>query len=164
MKIDQTEIVNSKLFNIKVSHGEKEVVLGDPVSNYSGEFDISQLLELCTISSFKDYKTHWEITLLSKKFSSLPYSKIVLAISKDYFLKKQIYYYNTGINFAKDYRKSDVHYPRLEITNTDFNRKPINESLFKTAAYFSRFGKTVALSQKLKKYTMTDKRSLQTNQ
>lgn len=163
LKIDQTEIVNSKGFNIKISHGEKEVVLGNPVSNYSGEFDIAQVLEYCTIGTFKDYKAYWEITLLSKKFSSLPYSRIVLNISKDYFLKKQIYYYNTGINFAKDYKKTDVHYPRLEITNTDFNRKPVNESLFKTATYFSRLGKTAALSEKLKKYKMTDKRSIQTN-
>ena len=53
--------------------------------NYFGNFDIKPLLDLCKIESFKDYKTYWEITLTAKNLSNLPYSKIIIQISRKYF-------------------------------------------------------------------------------
>lgn len=153
MKIGDSEILNSKTVFLKINHTEKAVEISNPVKNYFGDFDIKPLYDLCKIESFLDYKSYWEITLVSKQYSSLPYSKIIVQISKNYFLQKQIFYYNTAINFSKDYRSPDSHYPRLEITYSNFNRNPVAASLFNTSSYFTKSGKEhILLTEKLKKY------------
>lgn len=152
-KIGDTEILNSKTVFLKINHNEKAMEILNPVANYFGEFDIKSLYDLCKIESFKDYKSYWEITMVSKTYSSLPYSKIIVQISKKYYLQKQIFYYNTAINFSKDYKSPDSHYPRLEITYTNWNRNPIPTSVFNRDTYFTTSDKKqIILAEKLKKY------------
>jgi hypothetical protein len=122
------------------------------------------LLELCKIEKFIDYKSYWEITMTAKPFSSLPYSKIIVRVSKTYFLQRQVFYYNTATNFSQDFRKPDVHYPRLEIVYANYNRNAINASVFKNSTYFTALGKDgIVLSQRLKKYEIVDQRNNSNN-
>jgi hypothetical protein len=160
MKIGETEILNSKAVNLKISHPEKAVEISDPINNYFGNFDVKPLLNLCKIESFKDYKTYWEITLITKKYSNLPYSKIVIQIAKNYFLQKSIFYYNTAVNFSKDYRAPNAYYPRLEVINTNYNRNPVNSSFFNSNSYFilSR-KKQYVMTARLGKYEVIDQRT-----
>jgi len=161
MKIDQTEILNSKSINLKISHSEKAIQIADPLKNYFGNFDIKPLLDLCKIESFKDFKVYWEITLTAKNYSNLPYSKIIIQISKKYFLQKSIFYYNTAVNFSKDYRAPKSYLPRLEVTNTNFNRKAVNPSLFTTKYYFTASGQNKYVpAERLKNYEIIDLRNI----
>jgi hypothetical protein len=161
MKIDQTEILNSKNINLKISHAEKAIQIADPLKNYLGSFDIQPLFELCKIESFKDFKSYWEITLRAKNYSSLPYSKIILQITKKYFLQKSIFYYSTAVNFSKDYRAPKSYYPRLEVTNTNFNRSTGNASRFSTKLYLTISGKNKYVPvQKLQHYEVIDQRTI----
>lgn len=161
MKIDQTEILNSKTINLKISHLEKAILMGDPVKSYSGDFDIKPLLDLCKIESFRNLKAYWEIILTPKIDSELPYSKIIVQISKKYFLQKSFFYYNTSMNFSKDYRKPKSYYPRLEVNNTNFSKKVANPSLFKTNTYFSSWSKNkYVLVAGLKNYEVIDQRNI----
>lgn len=158
-KIGDTEILNSKAVHLKISNEEKAIEISAPVSNYAGDFDMKPLLDLCKIEKFTDFKSYWEITLLTKTYSSLPYSKIVIQVTKNYFLQKQIFYYNSAVNFSTDYRKPDPHYPRLEIVNTNFNRSPVNASIFSTKTYFTTSAKKqIILAERLKKYEIIDQR------
>lgn len=160
MKIGETEVLNSKTINLKISHPEKAIEISNPVGNYFGNFDMKPLLELCKIDAFKDFKTYWEITLIAKPYSSLPYSKIVIQVSKIYFLQKQVFYYNTAINFSKNYRTPNAHYPRLEVLNTNYNRNPISASVFNSNSYFTLSDKKrIILSERLKKYEIIDQRT-----
>jgi hypothetical protein len=161
MKIDQTEMLNSNTINLKISHPEKAIQIADPVKNYFGTFDIKPLLDLCKIESFKDLKTYWEITLTAKNYSNLPYSKITVQISKKYFLQKSIFYYSTAVNFSKDYRAPKSYYPRLEISNTNFNRKAVNTVLFTTKYYLTTSGKNkYVLTKRLLHYEVIDQRNI----
>lgn len=160
MTIGKTEILNSKTVNIKISHPEKAIEISNPVNTYSGDFDMKPLLDLCKINLFRDLKTYWEITLTPNTFSGLTYSKIVVQISKAFFLQKQVFYYNTATNFSKDYRKPDLHYPRLEIIYTDFNRNIVNPSFFDIKRFYSYTPSTgIKLVEKLKKYEIIDQRT-----
>ncbi|TRX33703.1 hypothetical protein FNW52_14845 [Flavobacterium sp. ZT3R18] len=164
MKIGETEILNSKSVNLKVSHPEKAIEISTAVPTYFGDFDMKPLLELCKIDKFVDYKGYWEITMTAKPFSSLPYSKIEVRVSKTYFLQKQVFYYNTATNFSQDFRKPDVHYPRLEVIYANYNRKAVNASVFKNSSYFSTFGKDrIVLSPRLQKYEIVDQRNNSNN-
>jgi hypothetical protein len=164
MKIGNTEILNTKKVNLKISHPEKMIEINNPLPNYLGDFDMKPLLDLCKIEKCIAFKSYWEITLHTKQFSSLPYSKIIVRISKTYFIQKQVFYYNTITNFSKDYRKPDGHYPRLEVNYSNFNRNPISPSVFNSNTYFTSLGKkSVVLSQKLKNYGVVDQRSVANN-
>lgn len=162
-KIGNTEMLNTKKVNLKISHPEKMIEINKPVSNYKGDFDIKPLLDVCKIEKCVDLKTYWEITLTTKSFTGLPYSKIVVRVSKAYFIQKQVFYYNTPSDFSKDYRKPDTHYPRLEVTYTNFNREPVNTSIFNSETYFTSSGKSIVLSQQLKKYEIVDQRNVANN-
>ncbi|MDX6187721.1 hypothetical protein SGQ83_00015 [Flavobacterium sp. Fl-318] len=161
LKIDQTEILNSKTVNIKISHPEKAILLSDPIRNYFGSLDIKPLLEFCEIESFKDCKTYWEITLTAKNYSSLPYSRIIIQVSRKFFLQKSIFYYSSTVNFSKDYRMPKPSYPRLEVTNTNFSRKAVNATLFTSPYYFTSCGKNICvLASRLKQYQVIDQRNI----
>ncbi|OUL60368.1 hypothetical protein [Flavobacterium sp. AJR] len=160
MKIDKTEILNSKTINLKISHPEKAIEIANPIKNYFGDFDIKPLLDLCKIESFKDFKTYWEITLIAKKYSALPYSKIIVQISKKYFLQKSIFYYSTAVNFSDDYRAPKSYYPRLEVTNTNFNRKVPSSSFFTTSNFFTTSKNKYVLAERLKNYEVIDQRNI----
>ena len=162
-KVGNTEIINNKKVNLKISHPEKIIEINKPVANFKGDFDLKPLLDLCKIEKCVDQKSYWEITLTTKSFTGLPYSKIIVSVSKTYFIQKQVFYYNAPSDFSKDYRKPDMHYPRLEVTYSSFNRNPINASVFNTQTYFTSSGGKIVLSQQLKKYEIADQRNVANN-
>ncbi|QSB27666.1 hypothetical protein [Flavobacterium sp. CLA17] len=158
-KVGETEILNAKTVYLKISHPEKALQISDPVPNYAGDFDIKPLLELCKIEKFVDRKTYWEIRLVAKSYSNLPYSKIIVQITKGFLIQKQTFYYSTVANFSKDYRSPDPHYPRLEIIHTNYNRNPVNASIFNSKTYFTTSAKKeILLAERLKKYEIIDQR------
>jgi hypothetical protein len=160
MKINQTEILNSKSINIQVSHPEKAIQIAEPIPHYFGNFDINTLLDMCKIETFKDFKTYWEITLITKNYSTLPYSKIIVQITKKYFLQKSIFYYSTAVNFSKDYRAPKTFLPRLEVSNSNFNRNPVNTALFSISTYLNLLSKNkYSAATRLKNYEIIDQRN-----
>lgn len=162
-KIGNTEILNSKKVNLKISHPEKAIEINKPIANYKGDFDLKPLLDMCKIEKCVDMKSYWEITLKTNSFTGLPYSKIIVRVSKTYFIEKQVFYYNVPSDFSKDYRKADPHYPRLEVTYSDFNRNPVKASVFNSQSYFTSSGGKIVLSEQLKKYEIIDQRNVANN-
>lgn len=137
MKIDKTEFLNTSKYSIKVSHNERAMIVANKQEFATGDFDINKLLVYCTIGSFKDYKVYWEIVLINRQYSNLDYSKIVLNINKNYTIRKQIFYYNTQLNFSNDYRKQDFSSPRLEIEYSNHNNKEVSPSIFNSNSFFT---------------------------
>ena len=160
MKIIDTEFINSRNGSLKINHNEKAMQVSDAVRFSGGDFDVSKLLNFCKIQSFKDYKAYWEIVLITKEFSGLDYSKIVLLVNKDYTLKKQVFFYNSGFDFSKDFGKQEVSNPRLEVEFKNYNQNYVNPSLFDTAAFYqvTKANKLLAAG-KYKSYELIDKRS-----
>jgi len=162
-KIGNTEILNTKKVNLKISHPEKVIEINKSVANYKGDFDLKPLLDLCKIEKCVDMKSFWEISLKTNSFTGLPYSKIIVRVSKTYFIQKQVFYYSAPSNFSKDYRKPDSHYPRLEVTYSNFNRNPVSAALFNSQTYYASSGGKIVLSQPLKKYEIVDQRNVANN-
>ncbi len=166
MKIGNTEFINSGKMALKVNHDQKAMVITDRQQFSTGDFDVSKLLQFCKIQSFKSFKEDWEIILVPNEFSGLTYSKIVVLVNKNYTMKKQTFFYNTGIDFSKDYRKQDVTHPRLEITYTNYNHNPVSAQLLNTGLFVG-IAKTnkPAATAKFKNYEIIDKRTgkLKTN-
>lgn len=158
LKINTTEYFATKKINIQVNHDEKAILVQKPQAIPQDQFNITKLLETFQHGYFKDQKTYWEMELLAKKSSALPYSKIVIRIGKDYFIQKQVFYYSTAINFSKDYTKRDVHKPKLEITFSKASRESIAPGRFDTTPYITITKKGIKLSEKFSSYELIDQR------
>lgn len=160
MRIDKTEFLNTNRFNVKISHYEKAILVSDKQPLSMGDFDIKKIQKLCTISSFKTHKTHWEIVLIPKEFSGLNFSKIVIFMNKNHTISKQVFYYNTGHNFSKDYTKSELSNPKLEIVFTNYTSK-LSDLLKLNANYVLSTGKNnkIIPASTFKKYEVTDIRT-----
>jgi hypothetical protein len=156
--IGDMEILNTRKLNLKVSNSERAIVISNPVNVIRGELDMKQVLNLCTIRDFKKILSGWQIALIPKKYSNLPYSLIVIDVNKEYFLQKQVFYYNSKMNFSKDYRRSDDHLPRLEITFREYSRTNPSKSVFSTARYFNTVKGQLVFGAKYKNYEVTDQR------
>lgn len=162
-KIGNTETLNTKKVNLRVSHPEKAIEINKPIPDYKGDLNLKALLEMCKIEKCTDLKSYWEITLKTNSFTGLPYSKIIVRVSKTYFIQKQVFFYNAPSNFSKDYRKPDSHYPRLEVTYSNFSRNPVSASVFNSQNYFTSSGGKIVLSQQLQKYEIVDQRNVANN-
>ena len=159
IKIKDTEILNNKDVNLKISHQEKALIVSKPELNVAGDYDMSALLEVYKDNGLQDKGAYWEIELLPNQIG-LPYSKIVLHIAKDYFIKKQIFFYGEGVNFSNDYKKTDIQFPRLEVLYTHYNRNLADENKFKTSSFLTiKVDGSIKLSSSLKDYELIDKRS-----
>lgn len=156
MKIGLNEIVSLQKVSIKTIEVEKIIEVSEPIKSNLGEFDLKQLLEFCKIKSFKDLKTHWEYVLETLAYSNLPYSRIIVEIGKDNFIKRELFYYNTSINFSKQYNKQDLNYPVLEINFSNYNRLPIEAGLISSNKYFKTINSK--LVSNMKNYKLIDQR------
>jgi hypothetical protein len=136
------------------------MLISDKQNFSTGNFDVSKLVDFCKITSFKDYKTYWEIILTPKQFSGLNYSQIVLNISKSYLIQKQVFYYNSSVDFSKNYNKQDLDYPRLEIIYSGYTDKIVEKNKINTNGFFtiSKNNKALATT-KFKDYEVTDRRT-----
>ena len=80
--------------------------------------------------------------------------------TKKYFIKKQLFYYNTGINFSGDYKKQDVNLPVLEILYSDYNRNAIENSFFNVSQYLTISKDKITVSDRYKGYILDDQREI----
>ncbi len=158
MKIDNTEMLSNKEVNLKISHSEKAILIDFPDLKVSEEYNMSELLKVYKAGDLKDNKTYWEIELLANHIG-LPYTKIILHISKDFLLKKQTFLYADAINFSENFRKSDIHSPRLEVIYSNYSRESIVENKFKTSNFLEfKNNKPLVSSKDLKGYELLDNR------
>lgn len=162
MKIDNTEFINTSKSSLKVNHKEKAMMISDGQKFSTGEFDINKLLEYSKINSFKDYSSYWEIILVPKEFSGLNYSKIILNIAKNYLIQKQVFFYNTNMDFSKNYRKQELSTPRLEILYSNYTYTNTHSAKINTAKFFivNKENKVLATSA-YKSYEVNDNRNIQ---
>lgn len=159
MKINNTEFLNTKKYSLKINHDEKAMIIESQKKFSQADFDVSKLLVFCEIESFKDYKNYWQIVLVSKKFSTLNYSKIVLKVNKNYTLKNQVFYFNNNVDFSKSYNKQDLSSPRLEIEYNGYSKNEVNQTLFNTNKFFIEKLNKISPAALYKAYELIDKRA-----
>jgi len=158
LKINATEYYLNNKISTQINHEEKMIFVTNPGKINKDEFNIAELLKSFRISSFNDKKTYWEIELLGKLGSPLPYSRIILIIGKDFYIQKQVFYYNTTLNFSKDYSKPDEKTPRLEIVYGKHSNAAIPAAKFSPSKYYTIVSNKVKLSSKYSNYEVADQR------
>ena len=161
-KIHNTEFYWNKNVTAKISHDEKIIQVFDPLSPLvitQPDNDLKKLLSEFKHGYFKDHKTYYELELLSKSTSSLPFSRVILQIGKDFFLIKQVFFYSQGHNFSKDYRNPDIQKPRLEILYSKPTSKEESVSIYSTDQFFTITKKRLNLAGRYSAYEILDQRT-----
>jgi len=159
MVVNNTEILSTPEISLKVNHGQKAILIANPEGKLSEELDLTQLLLVYDKEGIKDLKTYWEVSLKSKKITTEPYYRIILHISKEYRLLKQVFFYANKLDFSKDYKVSDLSQPRLEIIYSAYNTKKIETKTFSSVKYIKSITPSnIILSKKLEGYELMDKR------
>lgn len=155
-KVNNTEYFVAKNLITQINHDEKVILITDNFSKPQAEFDISKLLEDFTVDKVTDMKKYWQLELKAKQFTSYPYSRIVIEAGKDYYMKRQVFYYNSAVDFSNDYTHPEIKYPRLEIV---YNKpaKLISKS-FSMDAYYTINQKNISASKAFKSYQIIDNR------
>lgn len=159
-KIDQVEIIWNNSYSLKVNHPDKYMSLSLSQPLATGEISLKDLKEFCKIKSFEKKGNGWELVLEPQIFSSLPYSKVVVSINSKYFIAKQLFYYNTPIDFSNDYRNQNLDYPVLEIINSNFKRETISEAYFNVKKYVTEMKNGIKVSNEYSDYSLDDLREI----
>lgn len=158
IKIKDTEIFNTRKANLKISHLEKMVLVSDPELRATNDFDVSKLLEFYKEEKISDQGDFWKIQLIANQ-PTLPYSRIVLHVSKEYLIQKQVFYHSNSMNFSDNFRKSEISTPRLEVSYSNYSQDPLDKNKLDTSLFldFEESGKIV-LKGNVKNYEVLDKR------
>ena len=157
-KINKTEFILKGNFCLKVIHEDKTIDVSKAEPFILGDFSIKPLLEYCKVKEFKLNKGSWIIVLEPKQYTDLPYSKIVITVNGNYFITKQMFYFNSGIDFSKDYTKSEISNPVLEIRHSNHTRDKVPESLFSLGKFISFEGNIIKPSKTYSGYNIEDYR------
>ncbi|MFK7032409.1 LolA family protein [Flavobacterium oreochromis] len=153
-KIGNTEFIQSNNKSLKIINKEKTMVYSANVAALNqNAFDLKLLEKTYKVKTAIDRKDYWEIELESKQFTSVIYGKIVLWITKNYTLKKQLFYYSIAVDFSKKHNKNDLEMPRLEVDIQDFNlNASLPKSVFDMSSYVAVSGSSIKPIGKYSKY------------
>lgn len=125
-KIGTTEMVQTKDHQIIVDNKEKKISFSniDKSSEADKSYDLTQLC--LNFNSFVLTETNdvWICTLTAPKVTFVPYSKIIIYLSKKNFtMIKQVLYLLKTVKYKNSQGKIVQNQPKLEIEFTSFNTK-----------------------------------------
>jgi hypothetical protein len=158
LKVNTTEYFLTENLSAQINHDEKIIFITGTKKIKRDEFNVLMILDEFNPGFFREEKNYWEIELLGKPFSGLPYARIVIQIGKDFFIQKQVFYYSTGTDFSKDYTKPDIQFPRLEIICSQPQDALESAYRFDSSKYFTISDNNVKLSAQCIDYTLVDRR------
>lgn len=129
------------------------------VKQLSSVFKIQEVSKYGKITEFKKTNTGWYFCFNVSSKVNITYNKIEIYVNSNYTIQKEILHLRQTVDFSKDYRKSDLKLPVLEVTFSNYSFEKINESFFNLSNYFTIDKKNVCvLKDKYKGYKLNDLR------
>lgn len=159
-KLQDIEFFYKENISVQLNHDTKSIIIS-PSSGKTAELDLSIITKEFNVFSVKDNKTTWQLELRAKKNVPYPYSKITLYVRKDYTVEREIFYYDSGVDFSKDYTRNEISKPRLEIVFSNIlNLKKFKS--FSLSDFFVERNRKKQPTENYKDYRIVDNRK--TNQ
>ena len=138
---DQTELIYGKDFFLRINHEEQAMELNAAQQAPPATMNTDQALKECSEVLLEDKGAYYEIKLVIKNTSSLPFSQILMRIGKkNYHLEQLDMYYTTVQDFSTD-GKQDLQLSHLRIAFGALDTAPESRpALFTTASYLKQDG------------------------
>lgn len=155
-KINQTEQVYAKDFALEIDQDEKTISMGNAIQLPEVNFNLDAIFNECDKKLLEVKGNYYEVKLILKATSSLPFSEIVLNINKENFQLIQMdMYYSIVQDFSEKSRQEDLQYPHLKISMSHFTASPVRQdALFLLSTYVKKAGNTDTPSEKYTGYTI----------
>lgn len=157
-KIGQTEFIITTDRTIKIDNESKLM------QHFKGEatqenllYDLVKYCDNFGTFNISSTDKYWICTLNSREMTFVPYSKVVIYLSKkDYSIVKQELFLISQIT-TKDAKGKDVYsYPKLQITFSDFKIEEQKLDYFKTSNYIEFKKGTYYPAKKYSSYQIVD--------
>ena len=136
-KIGDTEFVFSSGSTLKIDNESKLMqYINDESSKENLLYDLTSQMGNFGTFELKSTNDYWICTLNSREVTFIPYSKIIIYLSKkDYSIVKQELFLISQVKI-KDEKGKDVYvYPKLQITFKDLTFSEQSEEYFKMTNY-----------------------------
>ena len=157
-KYDNMELFIEPKIVLQIDHNQKTMAVGKNDGNMPDKFDIKQTLKGFKVTEEKKVKDGWRLTLQTgNNPTGFPYSKIVLYITVDYTIQRQIFFYDGEIDFSDAFDKNDFNTPRLEVVYVR-SKTPVKLSGLKLDKYFVVKNHKAYPTELYNNYSITDNR------
>ncbi len=159
-KIGQTEFIFSAGNTLKIDNESKLIQFVKDENKVSSEkmiYDLTNHFDNFGTFELKSNETQWICILHAREVTFVPYSKIVIYLSKkDYSILKQELFLISQIKIKNDKGKEIYVFPKLQITFTNLASENQNEDFFKINNYIEeRKGKYYPI-KKYSSYQIVD--------
>lgn len=136
-KIGQTEFVFSSGSMLKIDNESKLMqYLKDENAEENVLYDLTSQMSNFGTFELKNTNDHWICTLNSREVTFIPYSKIIIHLSKkDYSIVKQELFLISQVKMKDDIGKDVYVYPKLQITFKELTFAEQSEEYFKMSNY-----------------------------
>ena len=129
------------------------------IKQLSNVFKIQEMSKYGKIVAFNKTNDGWYLCFNVSPKANVMYNKIEIYINSNYTIQKEILHLRQAIDFSKNFKKSDLKLPILEISFSNYSFEKINDSIFSLSNYFTIDKKNVCvLKDKYKQYKLNDLR------
>jgi len=159
-QIAQTELIYGKDFFLKINHDEGAVSVDIAQQSPGVGINTEQALKECSEVLLDDGGAYYEIKLLLKRSSKLPFSVVSMHINKkNYELMQLDLYYTVVADFASGGGNTDLQAPHMRITFSELKTDPDRgHELLEFARYLKRDDQTLIPTGSCAGYEFIDNR------
>ncbi|MCH2233784.1 MAG: hypothetical protein MK078_05980 [Crocinitomicaceae bacterium] len=139
-KVSNTEFitVSSLGVSVQVNHNDRLILLSNPTNSDLVDASLKSSLSYCNDTYAVETKEGTDVTLLFNKMVQLPFSKVVVSLTKDNWISSLTLCYSSEQNFSKDFYHQDYDQVKMKITYDDFKTKyKDKESLIDVSKYLT---------------------------
>ncbi|MBI3133515.1 MAG: hypothetical protein HYZ14_02460 [Bacteroidetes bacterium] len=160
-RIHQSEFFNFSAEGIflQVDHRDQSMYLANAVNENLFEADLEKSLKICSNIIVSHTGNSLVVSLILGKMHDLPYNRIDLDVSEDFWIQRITLFYAAKANFSKNYNQPDMDQVRMEIAYLNFNKSwKDSEGKLDAANYLSFINESYEPSKLYKNYSIVDLR------
>lgn len=160
------KIADAEFFNftsdgiyLQLDHDARSMYLSSSVNETMFEADLEKSLKMCGNIIVTKEQGKLAISLILSKTHDMPYNRLDLLVTEDYWIESVTMYYAAKANFSKDFNRPEMDEVKMQISYLNFKKAWSDENGKLSAAnYLNLAGKKYEPTSLYKNYSIVDLR------
>lgn len=160
-RIHESEFYNfsNKGVFLQVDHRYQSMYLANAINETMFEADLEKTLKVCGNITVAHQGTQMILSLVMSKTHDLPYNRIDLKLSSDYWIESLTLFYAAKANFSKKYNQPEMDNVRMEISYSNFKKSWSDaENVLNSTNYLNLVNEHYEPAELYKNYSIVDLR------
>jgi hypothetical protein len=159
-KIDQSAYIYGTDFFLKINYGEEAIEIEPAQASLQTDIDLEVALKVCSASRITETRDHYLVTLIYDQQSGIPFSSVLLRISRQDFTLQQLdLFYANAQDFSGSSKEPDLNLPHLQITFSDLQLNPGPQpELLQLSSYIETISGALQPKVPFETYSLNDNR------